>query len=259
MKLSEPVKFLIICGIFLIAVSIVIAYRITPSLLRESLNCPTRSSSLTTVSDYFSKEINKTITAISGQPIEGFLPLMIKQAFPGLQLSDFECVEAYKGQYRLKSKKIVFVENKISNSHSSAEQSITPYGIGKLLENISNRLRLPLRTDKDVDVILKFISQSNNVTSISEDLTVSGTYVCLPHKDTKNPQTMECAYGLLTAEGTYYALDLQKLIPHIPTVSMGEKVTVTGLFVRLEALSTDFWQKYPIEGIISVSSVSKII
>lgn len=258
MKLSDSVKFIIICGVFLVAVALVIAYNTSIFSLKTSLNCTTGSTSVTPVSAYFFKEVENIILKTSGsQQIEGLLPLMIKKSLPGLELSDFECVEANNGHYRLKNNKLVFVKNKISNVHSSANQSISPNGMGRLLENISKRLNVLVETNDDVDVILKSVGNSNDASSIPKDITISGTYVCLPHINTAGPQTMECAYGLLTSEGKYYGLDLQKLIPSIPTITIGEKVSVTGLFVKLEALSTDFWQKYPIEGIISVTSVPK--
>lgn len=37
-------------------------------------------------------------------------------------------------------------------------------------------------------------------------VSVSGQIVCLPHKDTSGPQTLECAYGLLGDDGNHYAL-----------------------------------------------------
>lgn len=37
-------------------------------------------------------------------------------------------------------------------------------------------------------------------------VTLAGTMVCLPHRDTSGPQTMECAYGLLGDDGNYYGL-----------------------------------------------------
>ena len=40
---------------------------------------------------------------------------------------------------------------------------------------------------------------------------LEGEFVCLPHTDTTGPQTEECAFGLKTADGKYYALDLGPL------------------------------------------------
>lgn len=40
----------------------------------------------------------------------------------------------------------------------------------------------------------------------NEVITVEGEAVCLPHKNTEGPQTLECASGIKLDDGTYYAL-----------------------------------------------------
>lgn len=40
----------------------------------------------------------------------------------------------------------------------------------------------------------------------SQNITVSGEIVCLPHKDTGGPQTLECAFGVMADSGEYYGL-----------------------------------------------------
>ena len=37
-------------------------------------------------------------------------------------------------------------------------------------------------------------------------ITVRGTALCLPHKDTSGPQTLECAFGIKDTEGRYFGL-----------------------------------------------------
>lgn len=37
-------------------------------------------------------------------------------------------------------------------------------------------------------------------------VTLEGVAVCLPHKDTDGPQTLECAVGIKTDDGTYYGI-----------------------------------------------------
>lgn len=84
--------------------------------------------------------------------------------------------------------------------------------------------------------------------------TLSGTYVCLPHKDTTGPQTLECAFGLKTQTGEYYALDFGQ---GDPTQFMGgQEVTLTGTITPIEMLSSDQWQKYDVVGILSVKTTS---
>lgn len=91
--------------------------------------------------------------------------------------------------------------------------------------------------------------------STSQEITVSGTYICLPHKDTTGPTTTECAFGLQTTTNLYYALDTQLVVDAFYTINTGDTITVTGTFVPVVALSSDRWQAYPIEGIIQVKSL----
>jgi hypothetical protein len=83
-----------------------------------------------------------------------------------------------------------------------------------------------------------------------QEITLTGEFTCLPHKDTSGPQTMECAYGLKTADGKYYAIDTHKNFPS------GKIITVTGTLVPVEALNTDTFNKYDIVGIVNVTSSS---
>lgn len=89
--------------------------------------------------------------------------------------------------------------------------------------------------------------------------TLTGEVVCLPHRDTSGPQTMECAFGMRTDAGEHYALDLVLMSQEHPPLNTGERITANGLITPLELLSTDHWQKYDIEGIFSVTdSVEKL-
>ncbi len=97
----------------------------------------------------------------------------------------------------------------------------------------------------------------NDITSYRG--TLSGEVVCLPHADTSGPQTMECAYGLKTDVGEYYALDLSVLSQEQPPLETGERIKANGLITPIEMLSADHWKTYAIEGIFSVTdSVEKL-
>lgn len=83
-------------------------------------------------------------------------------------------------------------------------------------------------------------------------ITMSGEMVCLPHRDQSGPQTMECAYGLKTPEGVYYALrDSDPTYKNISGLPTGTTVTITGIFHAQEDT------KYPTEGVIEIQTVSK--
>lgn len=77
-------------------------------------------------------------------------------------------------------------------------------------------------------------------------ITESGVLSCLPRKDTGDPQTLECAIGLHTEDGRYYAL--QDLPQDITAGSFNKHIQLTGLLVPP---SPD--AKYQIVGTIKVT------
>lgn len=87
--------------------------------------------------------------------------------------------------------------------------------------------------------------------------TLTGEYLCLPHVDQNGPQTLECALGLKTESGEYYAVDFMLMSQMPPKLRMGETFTASGVIAPVETLSTDHWKKYPIEGIFSVTSMAE--
>lgn len=61
------------------------------------------------------------------------------------------------------------------------------------------------------------------------ETTIEGTVVCLPHLDTDDPQTLECAFGLKTGENTYYALRTQTSTSELSSSAGSDRtVRVTG-------------------------------
>ncbi|HEY1041568.1 MAG TPA: hypothetical protein VGE63_02485 [Candidatus Paceibacterota bacterium] len=88
--------------------------------------------------------------------------------------------------------------------------------------------------------------------STEEPIAVTGKVGCLPQKgDTKTPQTKECAQGMKSTSGEYYALDVSG-IPEkeFQRAQKANKINVQGLMVPVEALSSDHWHQYDIVGII---------
>jgi hypothetical protein len=88
-------------------------------------------------------------------------------------------------------------------------------------------------------------------------ITLTGTYTCLPKKNTGGPVTLECAFGLKTDEG-YYSLDMSSILTdNYPMLTGNETITVEGVLVPKAMLSSDRWQTYDVIGVISVEKVSK--
>lgn len=97
------------------------------------------------------------------------------------------------------------------------------------------------------------ISQEIPEAMISRRVTLTGKQVCLPHRDTTGPQTLECAIGMQTTDGKYYGLDFALMSQIPPTIQNGNTFTASGLLTPVEMLSADHWQKYNMEGIFSVT------
>ncbi len=84
------------------------------------------------------------------------------------------------------------------------------------------------------------------------DVSIKGELVCLPHKNSTGPQTMECAYGL-KSNGEYYGLtDTDPSYKNISGIPMNKMVEVTGKI----KLSTD--DKYNTLGTLFISSIKQL-
>ena len=94
----------------------------------------------------------------------------------------------------------------------------------------------------------------SDTSATNELVTLSGTFLCLPHKDTTGPQTEECAFGFKVAE-TYYAINFGQNAERMEQFSSGASITAQGFVTPIETLSTDMWQKYPIVGIFTITDV----
>lgn len=89
-------------------------------------------------------------------------------------------------------------------------------------------------------------------------VTKKGFWECLPHKDTKGPQTLECAFGIaIDQSDAHYALDLHLLSSGPIDFPVGTHIQVEGVLVPSNQLNSDMWQKYPIDGIIAVTGIQK--
>lgn len=99
-------------------------------------------------------------------------------------------------------------------------------------------------------------AHKGSYTALPERRNIEGVSACLPKKG-DGPQTMECALGLVTDDGVYYALDLEPLADDA-VISPEGRVRVEGTFVPVEHLSAEYWQRYNIEGIVRVTSMTEL-
>ena len=101
-------------------------------------------------------------------------------------------------------------------------------------------------------VIVALQSKSSVKAPGEGEIIVSGEAVCLPHKNTDGPQTLECAFGLKDDEGQYYGLsDSDPNYKNVAAMPTGKKVIVSGTF---EKGTSD---NYPIIGTIHVTKVTQ--
>lgn len=85
---------------------------------------------------------------------------------------------------------------------------------------------------------------------------LTGTWECLPHKNTSGPQTMECAFGIKTDDGLHYGIGTSLMSAYPVDYPTGSRVRVDGIITPVEALSSI--QKYDIAGVINATSIQKI-
>lgn len=112
-------------------------------------------------------------------------------------------------------------------------------------------------------VILPIILASNNKitrlkdTATPQNVTLSGTYVCLPFIDTKMLESEECVFGLKTDDGAYYMVNFGQSSSAKEQFDKRAHIAAEGFVVPKEALSTDHWVPYNMKGIFTITKVVK--
>jgi len=92
-----------------------------------------------------------------------------------------------------------------------------------------------------------------NTSTTPAPIRVTGDILCLPLKDTTGPQTMECAYGIKSNTGEYYALDDHTTgYENVMGIPMNSQITVSGIF----SPRTD--SEYKDIGVISVTHIERV-
>lgn len=89
-------------------------------------------------------------------------------------------------------------------------------------------------------------------------MTLTGTFMCLPHIDTSGPQTEECAFGIQVDTGEFYAVNFGQSADSMQQFQANARIRAEGFFVPKEALSTDHWNKYDMRGIFTVTRLLDI-
>lgn len=95
-------------------------------------------------------------------------------------------------------------------------------------------------------------------TPAAGQVSIEGTFVCLPHKDTSGPQTLECALGMKADDGGYYGIggksaSVESKFGNIPNDS---RIRVAGTLVPYVAIKDSTMLKYGIVGLIEATSLT---
>lgn len=93
--------------------------------------------------------------------------------------------------------------------------------------------------------------------TVSTPTTFFGQQTCLPHRDTSGPVTLECAIGLESTTGEFYALDLSEVSPSVVATYSGQQLRIQGELKDLSQNQNE-WQKYDIKGIIKVQQLQLV-
>lgn len=88
-----------------------------------------------------------------------------------------------------------------------------------------------------------------------QNVTLSGTYVCLPHLNPGEVQTEQCVFGLKTDDGIYYMVNFGASANAMDMFQSGEHIKAEGFTVIKEALSTNMWDKYNMKGIFTITQI----
>ena len=97
--------------------------------------------------------------------------------------------------------------------------------------------------------------EKSQASPTSNQVTVEGTWECLPHRG-NGPQTDECAFGVLL-DGAHFAVGTEHVTHDPVELAVGARVRIVGVMVPIyeDSVAT---LKYSINGIIDATSIQKI-
>jgi len=114
------------------------------------------------IQEYFNEKLREGVIDRIGQPIHGFVPFMLLQAFSGIVPKDFDGADALLGEYRIVEKELTFIMDEGGPIHSAAE-ALSDDGMKTLFLNIANRAGVTrdkgalFTTKEEIDGLLLFL------------------------------------------------------------------------------------------------------
>lgn len=102
--------------------------------------------------------------------------------------------------------------------------------------------------------------QTINPKDIPQQISIQGEFRCIPFKDEKNANPLDCTLGVRTDNNIYYAIDAQGEAAKQVLFSLetGAKIQIDGTLVPIEQISSDVWQKYDVSGIVITNNIKRI-
>lgn len=83
-------------------------------------------------------------------------------------------------------------------------------------------------------------------------VSIEGEYLCLPVR-VGYTDPSDCAVGMRSADGSYYAVDFGLMSQTPVKLLLGDRFSAHGIVTPIEHLSTDYWEKYEVGAIFSVT------
>jgi hypothetical protein len=95
-------------------------------------------------------------------------------------------------------------------------------------------------------------------TIVPQRVTVTGTWECVPKKP-GYPKTEECLWGIAKDQSDgHVVVNTQLMARMFDGYDPGTKVRAEGVLTPANTLSSDHWQQYDIDGILSATTIEKI-
>ncbi len=133
----------------------------------------------------------------------------------------------------------------------SSNQLAAAVGIFILLSIIGFVLYKPLSNERE-SVVFE---------ALTRDVTLEGTFECILEKGTQiqDARARGCVFGFRSDQGVAYAVNFGSSAKAAELFQQGAHVRAEGNIVLREALSTNQWDAYNIEGIFTITSIGETV
>ena len=143
---------------------------------------------------YFEQQVITLGIKDVGQPIEGFDADLVRLAFPGFVIADFENVETLSGYYKVNGDKLEYIRG-ASQPISEAERTISSAGYATLLQNTSARLSFSTTSKESIDSLIQAVNLAEKISArIGETVSALGIIVTPVEiiEDSRCPSDVNC-------------------------------------------------------------------